>query len=610
MGRRAQLLGIALALVVVTRGDAQTTYYVRQDGGSASQCSGTVNAPYPGAGAGQPCAWNHPFQALPPGGSARITGGDTIIIATGSYRMGLNAPGAEACWPDGAYECTLLPIPSGSMGQPTRVLGAGWDTGCADPPELWGSERPWQILSLEGASHVEVACLEITDHSACIEDHCHGTDPCPGAASRCERDQPPYGDWAPVGLFASDSSEVVLRDINFHGLATGAILAGRLTDWTLERVRMVANGWYGWNGDIGGDSSNSGDLLFAEVEIGWNGCGETWPGGEPFGCWAQETGGYGDGLGTNSTLGRWVFEDCHVHDNTSDGLDLLYLDPGGTVEVRRLVATGNAGNPLKVSGSAIVENSFLMADCAAHAGFGLMLAGDLCRAAGNALAIDLHRGDQVTATNVTITGQGDCLIEVGCGDSYDSDPDCDGSESVTITNSVLIGATDFTQPNELSCLYWYDDSALPTDPTGADWNVVWRVKHDACPGANDICGQDPQLFSSDLGTFDGRPWPASPAVDSGLAVGGDVPDHDIDWWSRPYRTGTDRGAWEAGDLLGDCDCDDDLDGADVAAAAAAVFAAVVACPGADADCSGSFDAADMAVTIRALNALPDYRPCR
>ena len=69
------------------------TYYVRMDGGDTTQCTGLVDAPYPGSGTGQPCAWNHPFQALPPYGTARIAVGDTLIIGAGNYRMGYGAPG-------------------------------------------------------------------------------------------------------------------------------------------------------------------------------------------------------------------------------------------------------------------------------------------------------------------------------------------------------------------------------------------------------------------------------------------------------------------------------------------------------------------------------------
>ena len=86
---------------------------------------------------GQPCAWDHPFRALPPDGTPRIAGGDTLIIAAGSYRMGYDAPGADNCDADGAFGCYMPAIPGGlNAANPTRILGAVWDTGCANPPEL------------------------------------------------------------------------------------------------------------------------------------------------------------------------------------------------------------------------------------------------------------------------------------------------------------------------------------------------------------------------------------------------------------------------------------------------------------------------------------------
>ena len=116
------------------------TYYVRTDGGSASACTGLVDAAYPGSGTHQPCAWDHPFRALPPGDTPRIAGGDTLVIGAGSYRMGYGAPGADACDAGSAFDCLMPPIPSGpDPAHRTRILGAGWNTGCAAPPQLWGA---------------------------------------------------------------------------------------------------------------------------------------------------------------------------------------------------------------------------------------------------------------------------------------------------------------------------------------------------------------------------------------------------------------------------------------------------------------------------------------
>ncbi len=313
-----------------------STYYVRPDGGSPAQCNGRADAPY--TGASQDCAWDHPFRALPPDGSPRIQGGDALVIASGSYMMGYGAPGADNCDPDGAFECHMPPVPSGpNPAHPTRILGAGWNAGCPNPPELWGTQRPWYVLNLTDSSNVEIACLEITDHSACVEDHTGGL--------ACQRDNYPFGEWAPVGIHAEDSANVHLRNLDIHGLASIGIHAGRLTDWTVENVRVAGNGSVGWDGDLwDGDDSNSGTLIFRHWTVEWNGCGETYPGGEPTGCWGQEAGGYGDGVGTGATGGDWIIEDSAFLHNTSDGLDLLYHSLGGRVVLNRVHAEGNAGN--------------------------------------------------------------------------------------------------------------------------------------------------------------------------------------------------------------------------------------------------------------------------
>ena len=40
----------------------------------------------------------------------------------------------------------------------------------------------------------------------------------------------------------------------------------------MEDVRISANGKVGFDGDISGDDSNSGDIVMRRIEISWNGC--------------------------------------------------------------------------------------------------------------------------------------------------------------------------------------------------------------------------------------------------------------------------------------------------------------------------------------------------
>lgn len=487
-------------------------YYVRPEGGSSEQCTGLADAPYPGSGESQACAWDHPFRALTPGGTPRIAGGDTLMVAGGSYQMGFGAPGSDHCDEAGSYDCLMSPIPSGpDSDHPTRILGAGWDSGCDRPPELWGAGRPWFIVNLTDASNVEMSCFEITDHSSCVEGH--------SGDLACQRDTPPYGDWASYGLQAEDSANVLLRDLNIHGLAAGGVHAGRLADWTVENVRIAGNGMVGWDGDLwdDGSDSNSGTLIFRHWLVEWNGCGETYPEGEPAGCWGQEAGGYGDGIGTGETGGDWIIEDSAFLHNTSDGLDLLYHTLGGSITLYRVRAEGNAGNQIKVAGQAMITNSMLVGNCAFFENQPFTYWVNHCRALGATLLIALTGSEQISIINSTLYGQGDGLVGAGPREGFQ----CSGQETVSARNSIFTGDTDYFDSSDITFLFYQEGCAdLKLD---SDYNIAHNVKNFECAaagdyaasGAHDYCG-DPLLAGPFSGLEYGMiPLPGSPAIDAG-----------------------------------------------------------------------------------------------
>ena len=469
-----------------TSAQTSITYHVRTDGGDASQCTGRADAPYRGAGTHQACAWKHPFFALSPDGTRRIAGGDTLLIGSGSYMIGPGAPGAGGC---AASRCYMPPIPSGpSATAKTRILGKS----CSAAPKLWGTGGIGKVLNLEASSNVEIGCLEITDHDDCVSQHSHGTAKCLAGTGR----------WARTGLSARASRNVWLHDLNIHGMAHSGINAGGLVDWTVERVKIIANGRAGWDGNVGTDSSNGGAIVLRHVEIGWNGCGERWQSGQPWACWAQKTGGYGDGLGTKTTGGQWLIEDAFVHHNTSDGLDLRYLDGADTtnVIVRRLHAVGNAGNQVKLRGNSTIENSVIVSNCGYFSGKYFMVDGDHCRAGGNAVQLVLTSNDSTTLRHNTITGQSGVLIGAIEGDS---------TARVRIQNNVLIGFPTFLKPKVLAAVYYANNA-----PAAVSWagNLVWNVKNGVCP-AGSICGQNPKLANMTLSNFDAEPLVGSPVID-------------------------------------------------------------------------------------------------
>ena len=508
---------------------AAAVYYIRPDGGNTTQCTGLADTAYPGTGNGLACAWDHPFRAFPPDGSPRITGGDTLIIApkSGGYMMGYGAPQTEGnCSAEGAFGCYMPPIPSGpSANARTRILGSQWDKGCTQKTELWGTQRADIILNLTDSSHVEVSCLEITDHSGCVEGHSGGL--------ACQRDTYPFGSWASRGLYAEDSNDVILRDLDIHGLGSTGVHAGRLSDWLVERVRIAGNGNAGWDGDLWtGQDNNTGTMTFRRWLVEWNGCGETWPGGQPAGCWGQTAGGYGDGVGTGATGGDWIIEDSSFLHNTSDGLDLLYHTMGGSITLNRVRAEGNAGNQIKVAGQTKITNGVFVGNCAFFEGKSFTHHVDACRALGNAVEVVYTGGEQMEITNTSIYGQGDGLVGAGPREGFT----CNGKEKLIGRNLIFRGDTDYFDSGDITFLFYQEGcGSLRFD---LDYSVAYNVKNTestfvtpAFPSTHNILA-DPKLVGPLSGQAYGMQLQSgSPGIDTGSSAS--CPSVDILGVSRP-----------------------------------------------------------------------------
>ena len=526
------------------------TYYVRLDGGTATQCTGLADAPYPGTGTNQTCAFNHPFWAhAPKGHPTKLKGGDTLIIDGSNkaeYMMGYGAPngsGTNTCNVNWPFDCFMQPIPSGpDAANPTRILGKGWDTGCKNPPQLWGTERTDTIINMLGSDNVELQCLEITDHSSCQEF---------GPGITCNRTTKPYGPWAKNGLRATDSENVLLKNINLHGLAHKGIFAGRLKDWTVEDTRIYANSIVGWDGDVGNfNSSNSGTMTFTNVILQYSGCGETYPGGQPHDCYSQSQGGYGDGLGTHQTGANWVFNNVDFSHNVSDGLDLLYHDGTGTVTIKRSRFEGNAGNQVKIATNALIENSVIIGNCnyfseksfasTKSPGF------DNCRAGGNALVFAFHPGMKAEFYNSTLFGVGDTIVMSSQRTS------CNGTETIASRNNIFLGDSQFGHPDTVDLYYPAGDNGNGSGICGQvamndDYSVIWGTKYiaTACNGKSHSFCQDPKLIESNQHWYAGNQFNVnllsnSPAREKGLVLNGKS--------SLDYNKFDRGGAWDIGAL--------------------------------------------------------------
>ncbi|GAB3384661.1 NEW3 domain-containing protein [Lysobacter fragariae] len=490
-------LFLSLSLGFAAIGSAQAAiYYVRTDGGDATQCNGLADAAYPGSGTAQACAWKNPNIAMPNSGAARIAGGDTLLIGAGSFQIG-----------SGGY---MQKVPSGpSATSRTRILGKAGT-------KLVGVAGTHRVLNLEGSSNVEIGNLEITDNSDCVYNHSNAAATCTSTMA-----------WARVGVYATASNNVWMHDVNVHGMAARGFNAGGLSNWTLERVKMNKNGSAGWDGNVG-TGSNSGQMILRDIEISWNGCGERVATGEVWACWAQTTGGYGDGFGTVDTGGQWLIEDAFIHHNTSDGLDLRYMDGADTTNVtlRRIYSVANAGNQVKIKGNSLIENSVLVGNCTYFRGKYNMAEADLCRAYGSTLLLILTGNDTATVRHNTIAGEGDAQIAYGEGASTDK---------VYIQNNLVVGFPYYANTTTATL---FSGGSAPAAKSFSG-NMGWKVR--TCPTGT-TCTQDPKLTNMALATFDAEPLTGSPVTDKAPMISGMSTDFLLQ--PRPSGAANDVGAYE------------------------------------------------------------------
>jgi len=192
----ALILCIALSLrkPVTVHATSPQTWYIRLDGGTATQCTGHTNAAYPGTGSGQPCALSHPFWLLQTGLTnatwrTDYLGGDTVQFAdAGPYAIGQGNNGFgtdwfalnfRQCFGSGSVPDCTLPIspPNGSSGAHTKWLGycVLLGTGChqsdgsnlKNPTVFKAAAGPYYLFAIQGVNWFDMQGFDLTQPDSC-----------------------------------------------------------------------------------------------------------------------------------------------------------------------------------------------------------------------------------------------------------------------------------------------------------------------------------------------------------------------------------------------------------------------------------------------------------
>jgi hypothetical protein len=574
-----QLVFLLILLCFVHNARA-ATWYVRTDGGTAynaatkptGQCNGQTDAPYPGAGVNQPCAfshWEYLFGDDVYGETPvwKIAGGDTVIIGDvggtpGQFRIGYRGPNPNDYWgfcAGGPFYCYNPTIPSGTAQNPTKIYGRNYATHGAKT-QLYGGYGLAFILNLAGTAYVDLRNLELTDHAQCART---------GNSDICSSNYP-LDDYATAGVFFNTgSANISLTDVAIHGLAAAGISGSVGGDINLTDVTVGYNPSAGWDADNHAGGSTGGTIRMLRMTIEFSGCMEEYPITHPLPaakCWDQNDGGYGDAIGTgNGDVASWQIEQSLFRYNTQDGIDLLHSAPNSSMVVTRTLIYGNMGQTFKLglTSNSLARNNLLINNCrrmaeplaGAPAGYnaGLSL---FCRAGDGTAAIWGGANTSFIYENNTYVG-----YMASSHSFYCPGGSCNGGTKIYRNNiDVGIANPNYNLGLQPGWLY-YDAGANAGQWTVRSNNLAYNMKLVTCPTSfsNELC-TDPLLTNlpltvisgvammggeASLDALDLRLGAGSPAKDAGLTIAGF--NDDFFGNTRPYGRAWDIGCYEFSD---------------------------------------------------------------
>lgn len=457
-----KLITTAILLLILV-GNAEATWYVRSDGGTPTECTGTTDAAYPGSGTGQACALEHPFWVLGVHENCDVSagrlysGGDTIIIEDEAFMMGYGAPntaGGASAFP---WDCHMLPIVGGAdSNNRTKIYGRNYAScsSISSATELYAVERSEAVIWTDASSdHADIRCFHITDHSNCKYQSSISN------GDACDTGTYPFGDYGYKGIESTGTDDLRVDDVWITGMASEGASVDTPSNWELNRVYLWGNAGINWNFNGTGASGSTADaatgtMTFNDGVIMWAGCTLEYPATsssyngftayDPRACCSQDQGCAADGLGSEANGADWVFNGTTFMQNVADGLDLLYTtESGGSVTLNGAKFIDNSGNQLKASGTIEAYNIAIQGNCNFFSGKAYTYTGeegfsDHCRASGNAIAIAMQSGSTAKFYGMTLKDatNAEAFLVVGRG-SLGGSYTCTSGNTIDRKNSVI-----------------------------------------------------------------------------------------------------------------------------------------------------------------------------
>ncbi|HVC89186.1 MAG TPA: hypothetical protein VND66_01070 [Acidobacteriaceae bacterium] len=504
MGKIDRSILCSILMFVTALPLSAKTWYVRPDGGTRysakahrGQCDGKTNAPYPGKGVDRHCAfgdvrylWSNGSSA----GSWAIAGGDTVVISN-TY------PAGETGWrigPIDAYGHPFngysgvnhlgpftdynLPIPAGTAGNPTRILGANFancstaitppgatPTQGPDPSKttkIFGGFTILGVLNLKDTQYVDVQCLDVTDHSSCIA---HGSAAPAPTSGFCNHASTPYSDFAASGILTDNkTANVTFQDVNVHGLPSSGFYGAIGGAITMTRVVSDFNGFAGWNFDDHTPNNPASSIAANYVTMDWNGCNEEYPVTDPWPgtyCYTiGKYGGFGDAWsGQDAEISNVVCNHCQMDYNIKDA----FFGPHtflANATIENSTAMGNGGQTWKanlgLAGNLLFQNNLTKNNCfrlsasfsimtmAQQAEFNRYLEKDtLCRPGADGAAFSVimpTTGNFKIIGNTFILASPKVGLDLGCQSTITSLTVTAGGTGYAVNDVLSLGGTSGT----------------------------------------------------------------------------------------------------------------------------------------------------------------------